>query len=853
MDEKYFPKEIEQKWQKRWADEQVFKSEIRPDQKKYYCLEMLPYPSGRIHMGHVRNYSIGDAIARFRRMRGYNVLYTMGWDAFGLPAENAAIKNNEQPEKWTLENIDYMRSQLKRMGYSYDWSREIASCSPDYYRWNQWFFIKMYQRGLAYKKKSVANWCPECQTVLANEQAEGGVCWRHETTRVIQKELDQWFLRITDYADELLAGLDELEGGWPERVLTMQRNWIGKSEGARVDFPIKGSNEKLSIFTTRIDTIYGANAMVLAPEHPLLPKLVEGSPNRDRVLSFAEALKKQSREERAAAELKKEGIATGAYAINPFNGEELPVWVANFILMEYGTGAIMCVPGHDQRDFDFSCQYGLPVRQVIAPLDDSGNPIIFEEQKEAFPGEGVMINSGRWNGLPWREANKKMTEFAAEHGFGQWTVQFKIRDWGISRQRYWGTPIPIIYCDRCGAVTVPEDQLPVELPKNVHITGMGGSPLAQVEEFVNTSCPQCGGAARRDTDTMDTFVDSNWYYFRYCDPRNDRAPFDRDKVEYWMPVDQYIGGIEHAVLHLIYTRFWTKVMRDLGLNSFSEPVKRLLTQGMVCMYSEKTGRSEKMSKSLGNTVDPDEMVELFGADAVRVYMLFTAPPEKDVDWQFKKDEHGNVEYPGVEGAHRFLARVHRIVWKWHKHLAEFNRKADELEFNDAQRRLRRKTHQTIKRVAADFEERLHFNTMIAALMELTNEIYDFDTRLGKVERASEADVFALKEAIENLTLMLGLFAPHVAEEMWEGLGRREMLARAQWPEYNEELAREESLEIPVQVNGKLRGRVQVSIDASDEEIKSAALADGKVLSFTQGKDIVKVIVVPRKLVNIVVR
>src|SRR5882724_11872757 len=655
MREKYFPKEIETKWQNEWEEKHSFEVHVDNTRPKFYCLEMLPYPSGRVHMGHVRNYSIGDALAWYKRMKGFNVLHPMGWDAFGLPAENAAIDNEKQPEEWTLNNIAHMRAQLKKMGIGYDWSREIASCLPDYYKWNQWFFIKMFERGLLYKKRSLVNWCPECNTVLANEQAEGGVCWRHSSTPVTQKELDQWFIRLTNYAQELLDGITELEGGWPERVLTQQRNWIGRSEGARVNFRVKDSNETITIFTTRIDTIYGANAIILAPEHLLIETLLEASPNHDEVIAFANKLKAEDRIERTAADAKKRGVYTGRVAINPFNGQKVPIWIANFVLMEYGTGAIMSVPGHDQRDFEFSREYDLPIDQVIAPLGDDGQPTTFSELTEAYSGDGVLINSAEWNGLPWPLANQKMTAFALSQTFGESTVHFRIRDWGISRQRYWGTPIPIIYCDSCGITTVPEDQLPVELPKNIVITGKGGSPLAQVADFVNTSCPKCGKSARRETDTMDTFVDSSWYYFRYCDPKNDSAPFDKAKIDYWLPVNQYIGGIEHAVLHLIYTRFWSKMMRDLGLCDFNEPISRLLTQGMVCMYAEKTGRVEKMSKSLGNVIDPDEMIAAFGADTTRLFALFAAPPEKDLDWNEK----------GVEGGFRFLTRAYKLVWKWH--------------------------------------------------------------------------------------------------------------------------------------------------------------------------------------------
>ena len=846
MREKYFPKEIEDKWQKHWEENQTFKVDVDSSRPKFYCLEMLPYPSGRIHMGHVRNYSIGDALAWYKRMNGFNVLHPMGWDAFGLPAENAAIDNNAQPENWTLENIAHMRAQLKKMGIGYDWSREIASCLPDYYRWNQWFFIKMFERGLLYKKRSFVNWCPECNTVLANEQAEGGVCWRHSSTPVIQKELDQWFIRLTNYAQELLDGITELEGGWPERVLTQQRNWIGRSEGARVNFRVKDSNETITIFTTRIDTIYGANAIVLAPEHLLIETLLEDSPIHDQVIKFANTLKNEDRIERTAVDAKKQGIYTGRMAINPFNGENLPIWIANFVLMEYGTGAIMSVPGHDQRDFEFSREYGLPINQVIAPLGDDGQPVTFAELTEAYSEDGVLINSGEWNGLPWPIANQKMTAFALSQTFGEGTVHFRIRDWGISRQRYWGTPIPIIYCDSCGIMTVPEDQLPVELPKNIVITGKGGSPLAQVADFVNTKCPKCNKSARRETDTMDTFVDSSWYYFRYCDPKNDAAPFDKAKINYWLPVNQYVGGIEHAVLHLIYTRFWSKMMRDLGLCDFNEPISRLLTQGMVCMYAEKTGRVEKMSKSLGNVIDPDEMIAAFGADTTRLFALFAAPPEKDLDWNEK----------GVEGGFRFLTRAYKLVWKWHSLAAAVPPEGGVLaatKLTPQQRNLQRKTHQTIKRVTENYEDRMHFNTMISALMELVNEAYDFDSQLGGAT-PNATDTQVMRAALESLALMLAPFAPHAAEEMWEGLGHKGgILSQALWPKFDSDLAKDDLLEIPIQINGKLRSRISVIAEITEEALKLAAFNDEKVKASIAGKEVANVIVVPRKLVNIVVK
>jgi leucyl-tRNA synthetase len=871
MNEKYFPAEVEQRQQQRWAAGQVFEVEVDPARKKFYCLEMLPYPSGRIHMGHVRNYSIGDALACFKRMNGYNVLHPMGWDAFGMPAENAAIKHNARPDQWTFENIEAMRVQLKRMGFSYDWRREIASCAPEYYRWNQWFFIQMWKRGLLYRKNAIVNWCAKCNTSLANEQAEGGYCWRHEDTPVEQRELEQWFIKVTDYADQLLDDLAELEGGWPERVITMQRNWIGRSAGAEVDFTLAKDSagigsSSIRIFTTRIDTIFGSNAVIVAPEHELMDELITSGKASAEVRDFVIKQRAISPEERLAEGREKQGIFTGLWAVNPFNGERLPVWTANFVVMGYGTGAIMSVPAHDERDFEFSQKYSLPIRRVIKMVgstepDDAPVEAAFTAKDET----GVLINSGQFNGLTVPEAIKAMTEFAEQNGFGQAKTNFKIRDWGVSRQRAWGTPIPFIHCARCGIVPVPEDQLPVMLPPDLNYNTQG-APLAEHPSFVHATCPQCKGPARRDTDTMDTFVDSSWYYFRYCDPHNDQAPFDPELVAYWMPVEQYIGGIEHAVLHLIYTRLWTKIMRDLGLVNFAEPVKKLLTQGMVCLATARckehdwlypqevidgrckfcqrpveVGRTEKMSKSKKNTVDPDEMIQVYGADTVRLFMLFAAPPEKDLEWS----------EAGAEGASRFLNRVWRIVYKWHRQTSDFKPQTSELEFSVAARALRRKTHQTIRRVSVDIGERMHFNTAVAALMELTNEIYAFDGSLKGEPGA--ADLFALKEALEALAKLLAPFTPHIAEELWQALGHDEILVVSPWPQFDAELAQEEELEIPVQLNGKLVARVLVPANATDEVLKQAALSNERVQARLDGRQIVKTIVVPRRLVNIVSR
>jgi leucyl-tRNA synthetase len=846
MKEKYFAQEIEAKWQQRWADARAFEVEPDPSNPKFYCLEMLPYPSGRIHMGHVRNYAIGDALSWYKRLRGYNVLHPIGWDSFGQPAEQAAIKRGIHPATWTEDNIAHMRQQLKRLGISYDWRRETAAHTPEYYRWNQWFFLKMYERDLIYRKSSPVNWCPHCQTVLSNEQAQGG-CWRCGS-EVEQRELEQWFARITNYAEDLLNGLDQLEAGWPEKVLTMQRNWIGRSEGALVDFAVEGMDEKIKIFTTRVDTIFGANCIILAPEHPLAQRLAAMSSRRDEVLAFSRRMAQQDRRVRSADDAEKEGVDTGVRAINPYNGERLPIWIANFILMEYGTGAIMSVPAHDQRDYDFARKYDLPIRQVIAPLDDNGRPTEFDDLKEAYDGDGVLINSGAFNGLPSQQAIRRMAQYAEEKGFGKGTVQYKLRDWGMSRQRYWGTPVPMVHCPNCGIVPVPENQLPVMLPPTAPFTGESGSPLDHVPEFVHTTCPKCQGPARRDTDTMDTFVDSNWYYYRYCDPKNDRAPFDPAIIRQFMPVEQYIGGVEHAVMHLLYTRFWTKFMRDMGLIEFSEPVTNLLTQGMVTNIVTEgpdKGQWKKMSKSLGNGVDPDEMIDIHGADTVRVFMLFAAPPEAELRW---------LE-DGVEGAARFLRRVYTLVARWHQAIRE--RKPGKIEdageFNQTQRQLLRKTHQTILGVTRDIEDRLQFNTAIAKLMELVNAMYDFDATVGGAVSATDADLAVFNEALNVLVRLLAPFAPHVAEEMWEGLGHSESLTQTRWPTYDEALAREDVLEIPVQINGKLRSRIFLTPDAAPDQYEQLALADEKVQSLIDGKSVAKVIVVPQRMVNVVVK
>ncbi len=849
MDEKYFPEVIERKWQQRWQESRAFEVDNNDPRPKFYCLEMLPYPSGFLHMGHVRNYSIGDALSWYKRLQGFNVLHPIGWDSFGQPAEQAAIRRGVNPRDWTEENIAHMRGQLKRLGISYDWSREIAAHRPDYYKWDQWFFLKMYERGLAYKKTSPVNWCPKEETVLSNEQSSGGVCWRCGT-RVEKRDLEQWFLRITEYAEQLVDQMREIESGWPEKVLKRQRDWVGRSEGAYIDFAVKDSDKKIRVFTTRIDTVYGATAIILAPEHPLLPELMRGSALAKDVSEFARKISAERANHADAEEqTEKIGMNTGMLAINPFNGEMLPVWVANYVLMDYGTGAVGCVPAHDERDYEFAQKYSLPIRQVIAPVSHSQqraepHSVIGTDQSaemmHAFTEYGVLINSDEWGGKLSEVAMREMTEFAEAKGFGGGAVTFRIRDWGVSRQRFWGAPIPIIYCDRCGIVPEAYENLPVQLPQTADFTGIGQSPLASVPEFVNTTCPNCKGPAKRDTDTMDTFVDSSWYFFRYLDPHNEAAPFDKSIAQKWTPVDQYIGGDSHAVMHLIYTRFWDKFMRDIGLVQFDEPVTRLLTQGMVTNLVEGTDEWKAMSKSLGNGVDPDDMIKTFGADAARLFILFAAPVENELRWS----------ETGIEGAVRFIRRVYSLMWQWQERFANVQRTIVPEDFSPSARALRRKTHQTIAKISADFEQ-LHLNTSVAALMELFNATTDFG---ASPTTASESDAFAVREAVESLVVMLTPFAPHVAEEMWEGLGHTGgLLKSAKWPIADAELARKEELEIPVQVNGKLRSRVVAAPDVSEDELRSAALADEKVQALTEGHEIIKVIVVPQRLVNIVMR
>jgi leucyl-tRNA synthetase len=826
---RYTPGEIEPRWQQRWdADPGLYAAESHAGGKpKFYCLEMLPYPSGQLHMGHVRNYAIGDALARFMWMRGYNVLHPMGWDAFGLPAENAALKNNRQPEEWTLSNIAAMRVQMRRMGLSYDWSTEVTTCLPEYYRWNQWFFLKMYEKGLAYRKQSKVNWCPECATVLANEQVVNGCCWRHEDTLVEQRNLEQWFFRITQYADELLDGLDNLPG-WPEKVRTMQRNWIGRSEGTLVDFTAE-SGEKITVFTTRVDTIFGATSVQLAPEHAVTKAFAANDPKLAADVAAMLEQQKAAREAGDIGAIEKHGVFTGQYAVNPFNGERVPIWVANYILADYGTGAIMSVPAHDERDFEFAEKYGLKIVRVIQPAAATAEaelPFLAED-------DAVLVDSGVFTGLGCVDAQKKMQALAAEKGFGKATTTYRLKDWGVSRQRYWGTPIPMVYCEKDGIVPVPEAQLPVVLPKQIEITQQGGSPLGRVPEFVNTTCPKCGGPARRETDTMDTFVDSSWYFYRYMDSKNTTAPFAKEKADYWFPIDQYIGGVEHAILHLIYSRYWTKVMRDLGLIENDEPATRLFTQGMVIR------NGAKMSKSKGNVVSPDEMITRYGADATRMYALFAAPPDRDLEWQ----------EDGVAGVSRFLSRVYRLTTKFAPVVKAHNANPQPGAQTPQGQALLRKLHQTIAKITLDFSGRWHFNTCIAAIMELVNA-------LNASESAQELETVpqqTLAEIFRNLILLLAPFAPFLAAELWEQTGHEGSILRKEWPVADAELAKEDEIEIPVQVNGKLVTVIRVPAESDEAAVKAAATADAKVIARAEGKTVVKVIVVPRKLVNLVVK
>jgi len=826
VDAEYHPSNVERKWQTFWAENKSFRSLPDPSRKKCYILEMFPYPSGKIHMGHVRNYSIGDVIARFRRMQGYNLLHPMGWDAFGMPAENAAIKHGVHPAKWTYENIKAMRVQLKQLGLSYDWDREVATCDPGYYRWEQLVFLKMYEKGLVYRKESSVNWCSSCRTVLANEQVEGGRCWRCDSD-VTQKQLSQWFFRITRYADELLSFCDRLPG-WPERVITMQKNWIGKSYGVEVEFPVQGREEKILIFTTRPDTLFGATFMSMAPEHPMVFSLTAPEQKAD-VEAFIERMRRTDKIVRTSEDVEKEGVFIGSFAVNPMTGKPIPIYIANFVLMEYGAGAVMAVPAHDQRDFEFAKKYGIPIQVVIQPPDRTLRP---EEMAEAYTEPGIMVNSDQFIGLDSETAKQKITEEIKIRGIGDRTINYRLRDWGISRQRYWGAPIPMVYCDSCGIVPVKEEDLPVVLPEDVAFTGTGGSPLDSHAEFVRTRCPACKRPARRETDTMDTFVESSWYFLRYASMVRDQGPFDRKEAEYWMPVDQYIGGIEHAVMHLLYSRFFTKVLRDLGMISLNEPFVNLLTQGMVI----KDGA--KMSKSKGNVVDPDFLISRYGADTARLFSLFAAPPEKDLEWSDQ----------GVEGTYRFLHRVWRLVFTYAERLGKIPKDAViGGVLPDSVMAVRRKTHQTIRKVTHDLDGRFHFNTAIAAIMELVNLLLQ-----TQQESFTEETLPVLRESLEALALMLAPFAPHIAEEMWEALGHTGGIGEVFWPVYDETIAKEETITVVVQINGKIRSRIEVPANSPDEMLRETALSDARVFEFTNGKTVRKVIVVPGKLVNIVI-
>ena len=875
MDEKYDPKVIEKKWQTYWDRKSLMKVNEDPTKEKYYLLEMFPYPSGKIHMGHVRNYTIGDVVARYKRMRGFNVLHPMGWDAFGMPAENAAIANNTHPAKWTYENIANMRSQLKRMGFSYDWDREIATCRPEYYRWEQWLFIKMYEKGMVYRKEALVNWCENCQTVLANEQVEAGMCWRCSKV-VRQKKLQQWFFRITDYAQDLLDYCDKLPG-WPEKVITMQKNWIGKSVGAEIRFSIQNPPEnvqkEIPVFTTRPDTIFGATFMVLAPEHPLVTELSKGTDQESVVVEFVDRMASQDRSAKALDSYEKEGVFIGAFCTNPLSHRKMPIYTANFALMEYGTGAVMSVPAHDQRDFEFAKKYDLEIIVVIKPDEFNLEP---GSMTEAYAGDGILVNSGEFNGMGNKDAMDAIAEQLRQKNIGRKTISYRLRDWGISRQRYWGTPIPMVHCQHCGIVPVSEKDLPVVLPENTDLLEGGKSPLPSLESFIKTSCPSCGRSdARRETDTMDTFVESSWYFERYCSPDSHNAIFDQDAVGYWMPVDQYIGGVEHAILHLLYSRYYTRVLFDLGFIKYKEPFTRLLTQGMVCketascpehgyLFPEDVtalgensqcekcgkpvtfGRVEKMSKSKKNVIDPNVLLEKYGADTTRLFCLFAAPPERDLEWSEQ----------GVEGGFRFLNRV----WRFAKGCMDEIKDALPFDGNpqDLAEELKiifKKTHETIRRVTEDIEERFHFNTAISAVMELVNSLYAMEAERessGKTGFSQPDRACVLRFAVDTIAVLLSPIVPHLSEELWESLGNQTSVLLAPWPSYRKDVLVKEELTIVIQVNGKLRSRFTVGMDSTDEIVKELALQDEKVRKFIGEKPVKKVIIVKNKLVNIVI-
>ena len=821
----YDPKMIEPKWQKIWEERGVFKTPQRSEKPKYYALVMFPYPSGTLHVGHVKNYVIGDIVARYKRMRGYNVLHPFGYDAFGLPAENAAIEHKIHPEIWTKGNIETIRKQIKRIGISYDWDREFATCDEEYYKWTQWIFLKLYEKGLAYKKKAAVNWCPKCKTVLANEQVKDGKCERCGTPVTI-KHLEQWFFKITDYAERLLEDLDKLEG-WPEHVKIMQRNWIGKSEGAEVEFPVEGTDIKIKIFTTRPDTLWGVTFMALAPESPLVEQIVTED-RKEELKEFLTRMSQQDRYKRTAVGAEKEGFFLGRYAINPVNNEKVPIYVANYILMEYGTGAIMAVPAHDQRDFEFAKKYDLPIKVVIQP---EGKELKPEEMEKAYEEPGIMVNSGPFTGVKSEEGIKKVIDWLEEKGIGKRSVQYKLRDWLISRQRYWGAPIPVVYCEKCGIVPVPEDQLPVVLPKDVEFLPTGQSPLQFHEEFKKTKCPVCGGPATREVDTMDTFVDSSWYYLRYVNPRDDEKPFDTEDVNYWLPVDQYIGGVEHAVLHLLYSRFITKVLHDLGYLDFEEPFTNLFTQGMI--YKD----GAKMSKSKGNVVSPDEMIEKYGADTLRMYILFMAPPEKDAEWSDA----------GIEGVHRFVKRLWNTLQRIMPIVKDVKIEKVSVK-TPKERELRRKLHAMIKKITEDIEGGFKFNTAISGLMELLNHLVDY---LNTVPE-SEWNKHLLREIAEKMVLILSPFAPHMAEELWQDMGMKGLVVEQSWPSYDPEALKVEEVEIAVQINGKIRDRVMIPVDADEETVRKLVLERERVKRYLNGKEPKKFFYIKGRLVNIVV-
>jgi leucyl-tRNA synthetase len=864
MDEQYDARKIEQKWQEEWERSHLFEVDVQADRPKYYLLEMFPYPSGKIHMGHVRNYTIGDVVARYKRMQGFNVLHPMGWDAFGMPAENAAIANNTHPAEWTYDNIAYMRNQLKQLGFSYDWTREVTTCTPDYYRWEQWLFLKMYEKGMAYRKEAYVNWCEPCQTVLANEQVEAGMCWRCGQP-VRQKKLNQWFFRITDYAEDLLVHCDQLPG-WPEKVTTMQKNWIGRSQGAEIRFAVEESDTVIPVFTTRHDTVFGATFMCLAPEHPLVPQLAAGTEQAAAVANFIERISLQERTSRAVETYEKEGVFTGKYCINPMTGRRMPIYTANFALMEYGTGAVMSVPAHDQRDFDFARKYDLPIIPVVNP---EGETLVAAQMTEAYAGDGLMVNSGAFDGQPNRQAMEKIADLLEAKGLGRRAISYRLRDWGISRQRYWGAPIPMIYCDTCGTVPVPESDLPIMLPEDAHLLAGGRSPLPTLDHFARTTCPKCGRTdARRETDTMDTFVESSWYFERYCSPKCNEAMFDREAVAYWMPVDQYIGGVEHAILHLLYSRYFTRVLHDLGLIDYKEPFTRLLTQGMVCketmscpqhgyLFPEQAreergtlyctlcdqpvtlGRVEKMSKSKRNVVDPNVLLERYGADTTRLFCLFAAPPERDLEWSDQ----------GVEGSARFLNRVWRLAGAWLDAVqgaAPYNGPVESLP--DTLRQTYRKAHQTIEKVTRDIEDRFHFNTAISAVMELVNQMH----AVGPDDGDADQRKGVMRHALETVILLLSPIVPHFAQELWHALGQTQSTLAVPWPVCRTNALVQEEATIVVQVNGKLRGRFTTAVDTDDDTVKQLALADERVQKFVGDKAPKKIVVVKNKLVNIVV-